>query len=169
MKRNTALSRWWSAENWPDNGWMLSGKKHFPAVVDLFSSRRLEVYESNELYLLLPFTDSIHNFHHGPLIRYAKLQGAHAPGMPGTFSPPPRVSDPDMHHGPCVTHVPWCMSGSLNSGFPHSQWRGKHFRHSQRMRNIPFFVSGNRSIVWQQWHMGWTRLDWPIPSNAILC
>ena len=26
---------------------------------------------------------------HGPLTRYAKLQVAHAPGMPGTFSPPP--------------------------------------------------------------------------------
>ena len=23
------------------------------------------------------------------------------------------VSDPGMHHGTCVTHVPWCMSGSL--------------------------------------------------------
>ena len=35
----------------------------------------------------------------GPLARYVKLRVAHAPG---TFSPPPRVSDPDMHHGPCV-------------------------------------------------------------------
>ena len=26
------------------------------------------------------------------------------------------VSDPDMHHGTCVTHVPWCMSGSLTCG-----------------------------------------------------
>ena len=26
----------------------------------------------------------------------------------------PLVSDPDMHHGTCVTHVPWCMSVSLN-------------------------------------------------------
>ena len=26
---------------------------------------------------------------HGPLIRYVKLLVAHAPGMPGTFSPPP--------------------------------------------------------------------------------
>ena len=26
-------------------------------------------------------------FHHGPLTRYVKLQVAHAPGMPGTFSP----------------------------------------------------------------------------------
>ena len=25
----------------------------------------------------------------------------------------PLVSDPGMHHGTCVTHVPWCMSGSL--------------------------------------------------------
>ena len=28
----------------------------------------------------------------------------------------PLVSDPDMHRGTCVTHVPWCMSGSLTSG-----------------------------------------------------
>ena len=46
-----------------------------------------------------------------------KIAGAHAPGMPGTFSPSPRVRDPDMHHGTCVTHVPWCMPGSLTSGF----------------------------------------------------
>ena len=25
----------------------------------------------------------------------------------------PLVNDPGMHHGTCVTHVPWCMSGSL--------------------------------------------------------
>ena len=28
----------------------------------------------------------------------------------------PVVSDPGMHHGACVTHVPWCMSGSLAGG-----------------------------------------------------
>ena len=26
------------------------------------------------------------------------------------------VSDPGMQHGTCVTHVPWCMSGSLTRG-----------------------------------------------------
>ena len=26
------------------------------------------------------------------------------------------VNDPGMHHDTCVTHVPWCMSGSLTSG-----------------------------------------------------
>ena len=60
---------------------------------------------------------SIKNLLNGPLARYAKLRIAHAPGMPGTFSPPPGVSDPDMHHGTCVTHVPWCMPGSLTSSF----------------------------------------------------
>ena len=28
------------------------------------------------------------------------------------FNVKPRISDPGMHHGTCVTHVPWCMSGS---------------------------------------------------------
>ena len=28
----------------------------------------------------------------------------------------PLVNDPGMHHGKCVTHVPWCMSRSLTRG-----------------------------------------------------
>ena len=28
----------------------------------------------------------------------------------------PLVNDPGMHHGTCVAHVPWCMSGSLTCG-----------------------------------------------------
>ena len=83
---------------------------------------------------------------HGPLVRYVKLRVAHALGMPGTLTPPPRFSDPDMHHGTCVTHVPWCMPGSLTSGFFWSRWRGKRSRHSRRMRNPRFCVSGKRSI-----------------------
>ena len=60
---------------------------------------------------------------HGPLTRCTKLQVAHAPGMPITFSPSPRVSDPDMHRGTCVTHVPWCIPGSLTNRFLWSWWR----------------------------------------------
>ena len=44
--------------------------------------------------------------------------------MPGAFSPPPPVSNPDIHHGTRVTHVPWCKQGSLTSGFIWSRWRG---------------------------------------------
>ena len=73
--------------------------------------------------------------------------------MPGTFFPPPRVSDPDMHLGTCVTHVPWCMPGSLTSVFLWSQWWGKRSRHSRRMRKPQFYVSGKRPMVFPlQWH-----------------
>ena len=51
---------------------------------------------------------------HGPLTRYVKSRVALASGMPGTVSP--LISDPGMHHGTCVTQVPWCMAGSLNCG-----------------------------------------------------
>ena len=85
----------------------------------------------------------------GPLTRYVKLRVAHAPGMPWAFSPPPRVSDPDMHHGTCVTHVPWCMPGSITSGFLWSRLRGKRSRHSQRMCNPQFYVSGKRPMSWR--------------------
>ena len=56
-------------------------------------------------------------FVHWHLARYVKFWVAHVPGMPETFPPQPRVSDPDMQHGTCVTHVPWCILGSLTSGF----------------------------------------------------
>ena len=56
-------------------------------------------------------------FHgNGPLARYVKLRVAHAPGMPGTLQRKPLVSEPGMHHGTCVTHVPWCTSRLLARG-----------------------------------------------------
>ena len=88
---------------------------------------------------------------YGPLTRYVKLRVAHAPGIPGTFSPPPRFSDPDMHQVTCVTHVPWCMPGSLTSDFFWNRWRGKRSRHSRRMRNPQFYVSGKRPIARTEW------------------
>ena len=77
---------------------------------------------------------------YGPLTRYVKLQVAHAPRMPETFSPPSWVIDPDMHHGTCVTHVPWCIPESLTSGFLWSRWQGKRSQHSRRMLNPQFFA-----------------------------
>ena len=68
---------------------------------------------------------------HGPPAGYAKLWVAHAPRMPGTVSSPSRVSDPNMR----VTQMPWCMPGSLTSGFPWTWWRGKRSWHSRRMPN----------------------------------
>ena len=97
---------------------------------------------------------------------------AHAPGMPGTFSPPPQVSNPDMHHGTCVTHVPWCMSGSLTSGFLWSRWRGKHSRHPRRMSSPQFYVSVkrpmNRSTRWSHmiyFHLFFTAVPMPLGQS----
>ena len=85
-------------------------------------------FNSNQLtallYVIFVYRKSIYfMLVHGPLTRYVKLCVAHAPGMPGTFSPPPTskegeplVSDPGVDHGTCVTHVLWCMSGSLTLG-----------------------------------------------------
>ena len=51
-----------------------------------------------------------------------KIAGCACAGNAGNVFPShrlhrkPLVSDLDMHHGTCVTHVPWCMSGSLTRG-----------------------------------------------------
>ena len=81
----------------------------------------------------------------GPLARYAKLRVVHTPG---TFSSPSQNSDPDMHHGTCVTHVPWCMPGSPTSGYLWIRWQGKRSRHSPRMPNLQFYASGKRPMQW---------------------
>ena len=80
---------------------------------------------------LTHFTNPLHMKRSRTTLLYAwascqirKITGAHSPG---SFSPPPKVSDPDLHHGTCVTHVPWCMPGSLTSSFLWSRWRGKMF------------------------------------------
>ena len=64
--------------------------------------------------------------------------------MPRTCSLPPRVSDPDMLHGTCVMHVPWCILGSLTSGFIWSQWRGKRcgIPGACATRNFAYLVRG---------------------------
>ena len=66
--------------------------------------------------------------------------------MPGTFSPPPPVSDSDMHHGTCVTHVPWYMLGSLTRGFLWSRRRGKSFP------AFPAHAQPAILLIWQEAH-----------------
>ena len=68
-----------------------------------------------------------------------KIAGCACAGNAGNISPRRRhlrkrlVSDPGMHHGTCVTHVPWCTSGPLIRG-----GRKKRSRHSRRMRARDF-------------------------------
>ena len=85
----------------------------------------------------------------GLFTRYVKLRVTHAPGMPGTFSPPPWASDPDMHHGTCVTHVPWCMPISLTSGFLWHRCRENvpGIPGACASRNFPYLVRGPLQLV----------------------
>ena len=88
-------------------------------------------YNSRGLILIMKWL--LNFFRHGPLTRYVNLRVVRAPGMSGTCSPPPWVSDPN-------THAPWCTSGSLTSG----AGRGNR---SQRMHNsMPFQMVDEFSI-----------------------
>ena len=69
--------------------------------LDVWKVCMTDLWCLTSLYLI--HLSVLDTFVHGPLTRYVKLRVAHAPGMPGTFSPPPRVSEPDTHHGTCVT------------------------------------------------------------------
>ena len=83
---------------------------------------------------------------HGRLIRYANLRVAHAPGMPGTFSSPPtsketaslrsRHASRRVRHARAVMHV----------GIANPRWQRKRSRHSRRMHNPQFYVSGKRPM-----------------------
>ena len=61
------------------------------------------------------------------------------------------MGDPDMHHGTCVTHVPWCMPGSLTSVFLWIRWRGKTFP------AFPAHAQPAILRIWQEAH--WESLD----------
>ena len=81
------------------------------------------------------------DWRHGPLARYLKLVLRKRRECREYF---PR------HRGlailTCITARAWRMLGSLISGFLWSRWRGKRSRHSRRMRNPQFYVSGKRPM-----------------------
>ena len=83
---------------------------------------------------------------HGPLTRYVKLRVAHAPRMPGTFPPPPTSKETasyrSRHASRHVSHARAMMHFEINN----PQWRGKHSRHSRRMRNPQSSISGKRPM-----------------------
>ena len=62
------------------------------------------------------------------------------------FQRKPLVSDPGMHHGTCVTHVPWCMSGSLTCG------------DGENVPGIPGACAPAILRIWQEAHWGATQL-----------
>ena len=75
-----------------------------------------------------------------------KIAGCACAGNAGNVFPRRRfqrkqlVSDPDMHHGTCVTHVPWCMSGSLACG------------NGENVPGIPGACAPGILRIWQEAH-----------------
>ena len=59
------------------------------------------------------------------------------------FQRKPLISDPGMHYGTCVTHVPWCMSGSLTCGDEES------------VPGIPGACAPAILCIWQEAHALW--------------
>ena len=100
---------------------------------------------------------------HGPLTRIVGCAWARNAGTPPTFSPPPLVSDPSMHHGTCVTHVPWCMSGSrTRGGGENVSVPGACATH-----NFTYLVRGpsNKNI---ERHTAHTIVSWPNPKQWVI-
>ena len=130
-----------------------------PMKADCLIQAGSSIWTGNWCFLI---SIALQIFSYAPLASHVNFRVAYAPGMPGTFSPAPRVSDADMHHGTCVTHVLWCMPGSLTSCFLWSWWRGKH---SRRMCNPQVHVSGKRPMSshprwWPRHQPGSSLIGW---------
>ena len=58
----------------------------------------------------------------------------------------PLVSDPGMHHGVGILSESGHTRAVTHAGIANPRWRGKRSRHSRRMHNHQFYVSGKRPI-----------------------
>ena len=82
----------------------------------------------------------------GPLTRYVKLRVVHAPGMPGTFSPPPTSKETASKRSRHASRHVRVARAVMHVGIANPRWRGKCSRYSWRMHNPQFCVSGKRPI-----------------------
>ena len=89
-----------------------------------------------------------------------KIAGCACAGNAGNVFPrrrfqrKPIVSDPGMHHGTCVTHVPWCMSGSLTCG------------DGENVPGIPGACAPAILRIWQEAHWKRSNLNSSPPNAA---
>ena len=112
-------------------------------------------------YLRLVLVNSLW---HGPLTRYANPWVAQVPGCfpRHRLQRTPLVSHHGMHHGTCVTHVPWCMLVSLSRGggenvpaFP-AHWQPAILCICQEAHS---------EILWR--HGSWWTLFWVRPQDNV--
>ena len=88
-------------------------------ISDNNSLLKLTITKIIKALLCWPLVSGIHQW---ASCQIRKIAGCACAGNAGNVFPTyrlqrkPQVSDPGMHHGTCVTHVPWCMSESLIRG-----------------------------------------------------
>ena len=84
----------------------------------------------------------IRSLFHGPLTRYLKSKIAHTGNAGVTFSSPPPLKETASQRS---RHEPRHVRDAhavMNVGIANPRWAGKRSRHSRRMRNSEFWVSG---------------------------
>ena len=83
---------------------------------------------------------------HGPLTRYVKLRVAHAPGMPGTFSPPPISKETAIKRSRHASRHVRDARTVMHAGIGSPRWRGKTFS--------AFLAHAQHAIlrIWQEAH-----------------
>ena len=82
---------------------------------------------------------------HGPLAKNLNY-GLCMHSQCGKRFPHYWVSDSHLHHGTCVTHVPWCILGSLSSGFLWWQENAPGIRGACTVRSFTYLVRGPCSL-----------------------
>ena len=98
--------------------------------------------------------------HHGPLTRYVKLQVAHAPGMPGTFSPAADFKENRLIAIPaCITARAWRTCRDACRDRLHAV-TGKTFPAFPAHAHPQFYVSGKRPI--------WPLIVFEIPRSPAI-
>ena len=107
----------------------------------------------------------------GPLTRYVKLLVAHAPGMPGTFSPPPISKETASYRSRHTSRHVCHARAVMHVGIANPRWRGKWSRHPRRMRNPQFYVSGKRPMATNYYMNRWRvntgiKCKWSVTRNV---
>ena len=82
----------------------------------------------------------------GSLTRYAKLRVTHAPGMPGTFYPPPTLKETAGYRSRHASRHVHHARAVMRAGIANPRWRVKRSRHSRRMHNPQFSLFGKRPM-----------------------
>ena len=118
---------------------------------------RFAIITSCRPFITRPIIPPSHHLTQWTSNQIRTIAGCTCAGKAGNVSPRPRfqrkplVSDPGMHHGTCVKHVPWCMSGSLTCGDG---------------ENVPGISGACPPVIlriWQEAHVDGLVQDFSIP------